>query len=143
MPLARVLACGHTAPLDQDCPVCGPTPAKRAESARKRSKQSYIEVYSTPRWRALRLDVLQRDHFRCQDCGAQATVAAHTKPFSVGDPHVFDPAYLKASCVSCNSSEASQRWHATKETKDASEIQETGSPHGHGRSRQEDTTWAY
>lgn len=112
--LARVLACGHTAPLDQPCPVCGPTPAKRAESARKRERAAWQKVYNTPRWRKVRREVLKRDRFTCQDCGARATVAAHLRPFDPDDEAAFDPRNLKASCVSCNSREASNRYHATK-----------------------------
>jgi 5-methylcytosine-specific restriction endonuclease McrA len=110
--LARVAPCGHVAPVGEKCPQCGTSPAEKAESQRKRSKQSYVEVYGTPRWKALRLEVLRRDKFRCQECGEKANQAAHIHPFTSGqDAHAWDPRNLKASCARCNSREASQRWH--------------------------------
>lgn len=112
--LVRVLTCGHTAPSGEDCATCGPSPAKRAESQRKRGQRSYIEVYSTQRWRVLRLKILRRDRFTCTTCGGPATQAAHITPFTSGDdPNAWDETNLAASCKSCNSREASNRYHAT------------------------------
>jgi 5-methylcytosine-specific restriction enzyme A len=117
MTLARVAPCGHIAPIGERCPHCGTTPAEKAESKRKRSKQSYIEIYGTPRWKKLRLTVLRRDRFQCQyryaGCKGKANHAAHIHPHNGtgADPLAWDPANLIASCDHCNSIEANQRQH--------------------------------
>lgn len=72
---------------------------------------------STAGWRAVRLDVLKRDGYRCQirrpgtwitrggierRCLGEATQAHHTAAREVvGD----DPAYLVAACAPCNRAE--------------------------------------
>jgi 5-methylcytosine-specific restriction protein A len=142
MTLARVASCGHIAPIGQRCPQCGTTPAEKAESRRKRSKQSYTEIYGTPRWKQLRPTILRRDGWRCQDCGAKATVVAHIQPHNGtgSDPLAWDPRNLKASCATCNANEANTRQHA-KGDHDASQEQEAGRSHRDGRRRQEETPW--
>jgi 5-methylcytosine-specific restriction protein A len=143
MTLARVAPCGHIAPIGQRCPQCGTTPAEKAESQRKRSKQSYIEIYGTPRWKKLRLEILRRDRFTCHECGAKATHAAHLEPHdgTGSDPRAWDPRNLRASCATCNSREANQRQHATKEASHASQVETPSRTHRDGRRRQEETPW--
>ena len=57
---------------------------------------------STRRWRKIRALVLVRDSFRCQlrlpGCTLLAEHVHHTRGKALGD----DPAYLLASCASCN-----------------------------------------
>lgn len=61
---------------------------------------------STPAWRRIRLQVLERDGWRCQlrldeRCLVKATEAHHISPRElVGD----DPAFLQAACKPCNGS---------------------------------------
>lgn len=145
MTLARVAPCGHIAPIGERCPTCGTTPAEKAESKRKRSKRSYLEIYGTPRWKQLRLEILRRDRFTCQDCGARATVAAHRQPHNGtgNDPLAWDPRNLKASCATCNAHEANQRQHAKGDHHAETQITEAGTVLRHDRERQEEGLWVF
>ena len=68
------------------------------------------KIYSTARWKRLRLQILERDRWTCHYCrqplsrtapwGAQVD---HVKPLCLGGS-AFDPANLVACCVTCNTS---------------------------------------
>lgn len=55
---------------------------------------------STRAWRALRAQVLARDRWTCQLCGAPAEHVDHVCPVaSGGEDH---PSNLRATCADCN-----------------------------------------
>jgi 5-methylcytosine-specific restriction endonuclease McrA len=58
-------------------------------------------------WSRTRLRVLQRDGYRCQWCGARATVVDHVVPRALGGSD-HDPRNLVASCVPCNQRRAAR-----------------------------------
>lgn len=69
-------------------------------------------AYNTPAWRRVRLEVLERDGYRCKiggpSCKHQATQVDHIVPIKAGGAP-YDPENLRASCAPCNSMRANQR----------------------------------
>jgi 5-methylcytosine-specific restriction endonuclease McrA len=61
---------------------------------------------STRQWRALRAQILERDGYRCQECGALATHVDHRVPIVAGGSD--HPANLEALCATCNLSKGAQ-----------------------------------
>lgn len=53
-------------------------------------------------WEKLRLEVLERDGYRCFSCGREATTADHIIARSKGGPDALWN--LRAACLPCNSS---------------------------------------
>lgn len=62
--------------------------------------------YRSKRWKALRMQVLERDDYRCQYCGKDARQADHVMPRKSGG--VDDLANLVACCLRCNKKAAGQ-----------------------------------
>ena len=62
-------------------------------------------------WRKVRLQVLERDQYRCQigdrGCTGRATAVDHILPLHHGGPRL-DLANLRATCSSCNSGRANR-----------------------------------
>jgi 5-methylcytosine-specific restriction endonuclease McrA len=60
-------------------------------------------VCRTPRWKALRLEALRRDGFRCCDCGARGRLEVHhVKPVRTHPELAFDLGNLRSLCGSCH-----------------------------------------
>jgi 5-methylcytosine-specific restriction endonuclease McrA len=57
---------------------------------------------STRQWRARRAQILARDSFICQVCGATASEVDHIRPVLFGGSD--DPDNLQATCQRCNRS---------------------------------------
>ena len=56
-----------------------------------------------PRWHTLRMAVLERDGFRCVDCGARGRLEIdHILPVRDRPDLAFDPENLAARCPSCH-----------------------------------------
>ena len=60
-------------------------------------------MYSTARWRRLRLQILARDGWRCHWCKGPANQVDHIKPLVEGG-QPYAPNNLVAACIRCNSS---------------------------------------
>lgn len=57
-----------------------------------------------PRWQALRMAVMERDGFKCVDCGARGRLECdHIEPVRKRPDLAYDPANLQALCPSCHS----------------------------------------
>ncbi len=70
----------------------------------------------TRRWKALRLQVLQRDDWTCHYCGGPADTVDHVIPRSAGGAP-YDPNNTVAACRSCNSAKgATTDVHAARRT---------------------------
>jgi 5-methylcytosine-specific restriction endonuclease McrA len=62
-------------------------------------------IYTTQKWRKLRVRILERDGWRCRvqlpGCLGRATEVDHITPLDAGgDP--YDPSNLRAACSRCN-----------------------------------------
>lgn len=57
--------------------------------------------YGSAQWKRVRLAVLDRDGWRCVDCGKPATMVDHEKPWRQGGDW-FAPSNLVAVCRSDN-----------------------------------------
>jgi FkbM family methyltransferase len=68
-------------------------------------------IFSTARWQRLRLQVLERDGYRCHRCGGPATEVDHIRALVLGG-QPYDPANLVASCKRCNSRRGRELQHA-------------------------------
>lgn len=55
---------------------------------------------SDARFRALRLEVLARDHHTCQTCGSPTNEVDHVRPVTMGGADSL--ANMRAACRSCN-----------------------------------------
>lgn len=93
-----------------DVPLApNPRPAKtRGLGGRGNSKRrSWEKFMRSSAWRKQRERVLARDGYRCRDCGAPATCAAHRR---YSDPIERTPDRdVVASCDRCNQIEREQR----------------------------------
>ena len=60
-------------------------------------------VTSTKRWQVLRMEILERDGFRCKECGGGGRLEVdHVKPVRTNPELSFDPDNLQALCPSCH-----------------------------------------
>jgi len=60
-------------------------------------------VTRTPRWRALRAQVLGRDGHKCRECGARGRLEIHhVRPVRDAPELGFDPDNLRALCGACH-----------------------------------------
>jgi 5-methylcytosine-specific restriction endonuclease McrA len=75
----------------------------------KRTKSG--QVTSTAAWKRLRLQILKRDNYRCQErgprCTGRATQVDHIVNVAAGGAEL-DPANLQSICPSCNAIKASR-----------------------------------
>ena len=61
------------------------------------------KVTHSRRWQAVRLAVLERDGYRCTDCGKGGRLEIHHIKAVRSAPHLaFDPANLSALCPACH-----------------------------------------
>lgn len=84
MKLRPCLTCGNLSTNGSYCPIHQPRTGRG----------------STRQWRNIRLAVLQRDHYRCQQCGRPANHVDHVIPKARGGTD--HPSNLQALCASCN-----------------------------------------
>lgn len=60
-------------------------------------------VTATKRWQVLRMEILERDGFRCKACGARGRLEIdHIKPVRTHPELSFAPDNLQALCPSCH-----------------------------------------
>ena len=61
-------------------------------------------IYRSPRWRALRIEVLRRDGFKCCACGARGRLEVdHIEPVKTAPGRAFDLTNLQSLCGGCHS----------------------------------------
>ncbi len=76
------------------CLVCG-----RLITRGLRCPQCKLRRPSGNQWRPTRTIVLQRDGWRCKECGGPANVVDHIEPIARGGTD--DPSNLQAMCAGC------------------------------------------
>lgn len=60
-------------------------------------------VTRTKRWTALRAEILERDRYRCQCCGARGRLEVdHVKPVRTHPELAYEPRNLQALCPGCH-----------------------------------------
>lgn len=60
-------------------------------------------VTATKRWQVLRMEILERDGFRCKECGGRGRLEVdHIKSVRTNPELSFDPDNLQALCPSCH-----------------------------------------
>jgi hypothetical protein len=75
--------------------------------------QTYSEKLKDPRWQKVRLKVMERDEFKCRDCGAETkTLQVHHCAYS-GEPWDIHKSFLLTLCDSCHA----ERGRIEKEAK--------------------------
>lgn len=82
--------------------------------SRKRYNGNYNTFYHSREWQAVRLQVLDRDHYLCQVCkrAGRITPAAtvhHIVPVRVDWSKRLDPANLETICRACHNAEHTER----------------------------------
>jgi 5-methylcytosine-specific restriction endonuclease McrA len=60
-------------------------------------------------WRAIRLEVLGRDGWRCQLCGRQASAVDHIVPLAERPDLRLERSNLRAICTPCNTNRENGR----------------------------------
>ena len=65
---------------------------------------SYSEKLKDPRWQRLRLEIMQRDEFTCQECGSGTkTLTVHHRHYVYGcDPWDYEDDCLVTLCEGCH-----------------------------------------
>ena len=71
---------------------------------------SYRELLFNPKWTEKRHRILERDNFRCRNCGSTDNLVVHHKQYHFNvklnkkcDPWDYDDKYLVTLCESCHS----------------------------------------
>ena len=60
-------------------------------------------VTRTKRWKVLRMEILERDGFRCRSCGCGGRLEVdHIKPVRTHPNLGYEPSNLQALCPSCH-----------------------------------------
>jgi hypothetical protein len=75
--------------------------------------KTYTEKLKDPRWQRKRLEIMERDDFRCCECGDKdSTLNVHHLYYEKGnDPWDYANCFLKCLCASCHES-----WHKSRST---------------------------
>jgi hypothetical protein len=73
-------------------------------------KQSYFELLKDPRWQKKRLEIMQRDGFKCRKCGAnQLTLNVHHVIYAYGvEPWKYPDMAFLTLCEPCHDGENTQ-----------------------------------
>lgn len=71
---------------------------------KEKARSEYSQKLRDPRWQKMRLEVMQRDNFTCQECGDKdKTLNVHHLYYSEsGDPWDISPHALRTLCESCH-----------------------------------------
>ena len=71
------------------------------------AKEEYRQKLLDPRWQKMRLQVYERDGFRCRSCGGEeATLHAHHTYYRYGaDPWDYPPSSIITLCADCHTLE--------------------------------------
>lgn len=70
---------------------------------RKEHHRHSRKVTRTARWKALRMEILERDKFRCRSCGCAGRLEVdHIKPVRTHPELSYTPTNLQALCPSCH-----------------------------------------
>lgn len=71
---------------------------------RERWEHHSRPVLRSPRWKAVRAEVLRRDDFKCVHCGARGRLEVdHKIPVRLAPERAFDLNNLQALCRGCHS----------------------------------------
>lgn len=69
-------------------------------------EKTYIQKLQDPRWQRKRLEILQRDEFRCKHCGADdKPLQIHHIAYNFQDPWEIEPRLLISLCSDCHNYE--------------------------------------
>lgn len=74
-------------------------------------QSAYSEKLKDPRWQKKRLEILQRDDWRCQFCDNEKEMLQvhHLRYFKDAEPWDYDNRYLLTLCESCHKAESANR----------------------------------
>lgn len=66
----------------------------------------YLELLKDPRWQRRRLEILERDGWKCTSCGDdKKTLHVHHKFYDGRKPWEYEPEALATLCVDCHAKE--------------------------------------
>lgn len=80
-------------------------------------RTKYSEKLKDPRWQRRRLEIMERDGWTCQSCGAtDKTLAVHHRRYHRGlEPWDYPPESLVTVCEDCHEQERELRWSAERQ----------------------------
>lgn len=72
-------------------------------------KEQYYQLLQHPKWRLKRAQILKRDNFSCQHCGAQSLLNVHHRQYHTDKatgkklvPWAYQNKYLVTLCDTCH-----------------------------------------
>jgi hypothetical protein len=73
---------------------------------------TYSEKLKDPRWQKLRLEVMNRENFRCEDCGGgKLTLHVHHNYYAPGrNPWEYPTASLSCLCEACHKQRSADKF---------------------------------
>lgn len=79
--------------------------------ARRKASEEYLAKLRDPRWQKKRLEILQRDEWKCQDCGNKdRTLHVHHRVYERGaEPWDYADHLLVTLCEFCHEGEGAFR----------------------------------
>ncbi len=81
-------------------------------------------VTRTKRWQVLRMEILERDGFRCRHCGCGGRLEVdHIKPVRTDPDLSYEPTNLQALCPGCHTKKTRIECGHPKPRKDLSDWQ--------------------
>lgn len=90
-----------------------PVPEEQRTKTRegRQPKPSYSEKLKDPRWQKLRLQIFERDQWKCQICGDdESTLNVHHRWYDRGaEPWEASPECLVTLCETCHENESNNR----------------------------------
>jgi hypothetical protein len=74
------------------------------------SNADYLQLLRDPRWQRKRLEIMERDSWKCQDCkSGDATLNVHHIRYAGRNPWDVDSQFLTTLCQACHVKRTSQK----------------------------------
>ena len=66
------------------------------------NKEDYNKLLRDPRWKAKRLEILERDGYKCTSCGSKYRLSVHHDIYDDINPWEYENENLKTLCTNCH-----------------------------------------
>lgn len=78
---------------------------------KEKARAAYMQKLRDPRWQKMRLKIMERDGFECQNCGdSESTLNVHHRDYERGkEPWDYPEDWLITFCETCHQEETESR----------------------------------